>query len=174
MDEIVDVLSEDGKLLGERIPKATAHKEGICHGISTIALINNEGKLLIQKRSSNKSTEPNKWDLSGSGHIDVGEIPEEAAVRELFEETGIQVKIEELQFIDTYINKIRLDSDTFLNHFTYLYIVKKDIPLKSIKVQKSEVSSTLFVDKKKYMELFNNKEMVESIKYCNIVLDYMN
>ena len=32
----------------------------------------------------------------------------------------------------------------------------------------------VFVDKKKYNEFFNNKEMVEAIKYCNKVLDYMN
>ena len=36
-------------------------------------------KLLIQKRSSNKKTEPNKWDLSGAGHIDINETPEQAA-----------------------------------------------------------------------------------------------
>ena len=41
-------------------------------------------------------------------------------------------------------------------------------------MQKSEVSGAIFIDKKKYIELFNNKEMVEAIKYCNKVLDYMN
>ena len=34
MDEVVEILTEDGKQTGERINKSIAHKEGICHGIS--------------------------------------------------------------------------------------------------------------------------------------------
>ena len=41
-------------------------------------------------------------------------------------------------------------------------------------MQKSEVSGAIFIDKKKYIELFNNKEMVEAIKYCNKVLEKNN
>ena len=174
MDEIVEILTEDGKKIGKRIDKSIAHKEGLCHGISVIALINKDGKLLIQKRSLNKKTEPNKWDLSGAGHINIDETPEQAGVRELFEETGIKVKTEELKLIDTYLNKVKLDNNTFINHFTYLFLVQKDININNIKMQKSEVSDAVFIDKKKYIELFNNKEMVEAIKYCNKVLDYMN
>ena len=174
MDEIVEILTEDGKETYKRINKTIAHKEGICHGISAIALIDKDGKLLIQKRSANKKNEPNKWDLSGAGHIDIDETPEQAAVRELFEETGIKVEIEELKLIDTYLNKVKLDKDTFINHYTYLFLVQKDIDIKTLQMQESEVSEVIFVDKKKYNEIFNNKEMVEAIKYCNNVLDYMN
>lgn len=60
MDEIVEILTEDGKETYKRINKTIAHKEGICHGISAIALIDKDGKLLIQKRSANKKNEPNK------------------------------------------------------------------------------------------------------------------
>ena len=174
MDEIVELLTEDGKETYKRINKTIAHKKGICHGISAIALIDTDGKLLIQKRSANKKNEPNKWDLSSAGHIDIDETPEQAAVRELFEETGIKVEIEELKLIDTYLNKVKLDKDTFINHYTYLFLVQKDIDIKKLKMQESEVSEVIFVDKKKYNEFFNNKEMVEAIKYCNKVLDYMN
>ena len=119
-------------------------------------------------------TEPNKWDLSGAGHIDIDETPEQAAVRELFEEIGIKVEIEELKLIDTFLHKTRLDNNTFINHFTYLFLVHKDIDINNIKMQESEVSSVLFVDKEKYIEIFNNNEMVKSINYCNKVYDYMN
>ena len=108
MDEVVEILTEDGKQTGERINKSIAHKEGVCHGISAIALIDKEGRLLIQQRSSNKKTEPNKWDLSGAGHIDVDETPEQAAVRELFEETGIKVEIEELKLILLFLNSKKI------------------------------------------------------------------
>ncbi len=173
MDELVEILAEDGKQVGKRVNKFVAHKKGICHGISAIALVDKKGKLLIQKRSPNKKDEPNKWDLSSAGHIDIDETPEQAAVRELYEETGIKIKIEELKLIGTYLNKIRLNNKVLINHFTYLFLIQKDININNIKIQEYEVSDIIFVDKKKYNELVNNKEMVEAIKYCNKVLDYM-
>ena len=57
MDELVEVLTEDGNLIGERINKISAHKNGICHGISAVALIDNNGRLLIQKRADTKKDE---------------------------------------------------------------------------------------------------------------------
>ena len=174
MDELVEILAEDGKQVGKRVNKFVAHKKGICHGISAIALVDKKGKLLIQKRSPNKKDEPNKWDLSGAGHIDIDETPEQAAIRELYEETGIKAELEELKLIDTYLNKVKLNSKVFINHYTYLFLIKKDIKINNINIQKSEVSDILFVDKKKYIELLKNGDMVEAIKYCDKVLNYMN
>ncbi len=173
MDELVEVLTEDGNLIGERINKTSAHKNGICHGISAVALIDNNGRLLIQKRAVTKKDEPNKWDLSGAGHIDVDETPEEAAVREIHEELGINVEENELKLIDTYLNKVKLNEEIYINHFTYLFLVQKNISANDIVMQKSEVSATMFVNKKEYINLLNNGDMVRAIKYCNELLKYI-
>lgn len=173
MDELVEVLTEDGKSVGENISKFKAHMQGICHGISAVALIDNSGKLLIQKRAVTKKDEPNKWDLSGAGHVDVAETPEEAAVREIYEELGIKVEEDDLKLIDTYLNKVKLSKEIYINHFTYLFVVQKDISIDDIVMQKSEVSDIMFVNKKEYIDLLNNGDMVEAIKYCNMVLKYI-
>lgn len=173
MDELVEVLTEDGKSAGEKIGKITAHKQGICHGISAVALITINGRLLIQKRAVTKKDEPNKWDLSGAGHIDADETSEEAAVREIYEELGIKVEENELKLIDTYLNKVKLNEEIYINHFTYLFLVQKDISVDDIVMQKSEVSAIMFVNKKQYINLLNNGDMVEAIKYCNELLKYI-
>lgn len=173
MDELVEVLTEDGNLIGERINKTSSHKNGICHGISAVALVDNNGRLLIQKRAVTKKEEPNKWDLSGAGHIDVDETPEEAAVREIYEELGIKVEEDDLKLIDTYLNKVKLNKEIYINHFTYLFVVQKDISIDDIVMQKSEVSDIMFVNKKEYINLLNNGDMVEAIKYCNELLKYI-
>ncbi len=56
-----------------------------------ILLINNEGKILLGKRKN----EPKKdyWDNPG-GFVDVGESAEETVVREMREETGLNISIE--------------------------------------------------------------------------------
>ena len=48
------------------------------------------GELLLQQRSLNKDVQPGKWDTSVAGHIDIGETPVEAALREALEEVGVK------------------------------------------------------------------------------------
>lgn len=173
IDEFVEILTEDGTFTGKQELKSIAHKHGMCHGISAVALINKNGKLLIQKRASTKKNEPNKWDLSGAGHMDVGERPQEAAIRELYEELGVKVQEKELKLIDTYLNKVQLDSETFINHFTYLFILEKDISLKNIVMKKSEVSNIMLVDKQQYCKLLKAGDMVMGFRYCGKLLNYI-
>jgi len=53
-------------------------------------LFNDEGKVLLQKRGDSGI-----WGFPG-GAIELGETPEETAVRELKEETGLDVEVESL------------------------------------------------------------------------------
>lgn len=54
-------------------------------GVGVIAL--RDGKVLLGKRLS-KSHANGKWQFPG-GHLEYGETPEQCAVRELYEETGL-------------------------------------------------------------------------------------
>lgn len=51
---------------------------------------NNEGKILFLYRQSDKDIAPNSWCLPG-GHIDDGETPKAAAIREIKEESNLLV-----------------------------------------------------------------------------------
>lgn len=171
--EIVEILKEDGSNTHISISKDDAHEKNICHGISAVALINDKGQVLIAKRALNKKTEPGKFDLSGCGHIEYEETREEAAIRELYEEIGIKVTKDELIQIDTYLNKVRLNDNVYLNHFTYLFIIKKDIDIEKIKIQLDEIDSVKYVTKDELVNLFDNNEMVAAFKHCHKLLDYL-
>jgi 8-oxo-dGTP pyrophosphatase MutT (NUDIX family) len=56
-----------------------------------VLLVDGQGRVLLQLRDGRAPTSPNKWSLVGGG-IEPGEEPEEAARRELLEETGLRVE----------------------------------------------------------------------------------
>ncbi len=53
-------------------------------------LIKNGDKYLVIKRSPNETTYPNYWDIPG-GLAEVGELPKNAAIREVKEEVGLDI-----------------------------------------------------------------------------------
>ncbi|GAB7051498.1 NUDIX hydrolase [Catenuloplanes indicus] len=57
---------------------------------ASAVVVNGAGELLLQRRSDD-----GRWSIP-SGVIDPGEQPAEAAVREVFEETGVRVTVERL------------------------------------------------------------------------------
>jgi 8-oxo-dGTP diphosphatase len=58
--------------------------------LASHALIRREGKVLATRRSQANDYMPGKWDLPG-GTVEEGETPEQALVREVKEETGLDV-----------------------------------------------------------------------------------
>jgi 8-oxo-dGTP diphosphatase len=63
--------------------------------VAAAALIDEEGRLLLAERPEGKSLE-GVWELPG-GKIEDGETPDQALVRELFEELHIDVELQDLE-----------------------------------------------------------------------------
>lgn len=64
-------------------------------------MLTDNGKILLCRLSSHISSR-GEWTLPGGG-IEFGEHPEEAAVREVLEETGFEVKLTGLAHVDSIV-----------------------------------------------------------------------
>lgn len=64
---------------------------------AAVMFVFHEGKLLILQRGATASWMPLKWNFPG-GSVEHGESIIDAAVRETFEETDIQVEVENVKF----------------------------------------------------------------------------
>jgi 8-oxo-dGTP diphosphatase len=58
-----------------------------------VLLTDQDGKILILKRSTDSKTNPGKWELPG-GKVDQGESFDHALVREVYEETNLKISLE--------------------------------------------------------------------------------
>ncbi len=174
MEELIDVLDENGNKTGEILTREQIHKKGLCHRIVVIAIIDQQGNILMQQRSKNKAKNPGKWDVAAAGHISSGQTSTEAAIRETLEEVGIKVNEEELEYILTYKNKESVEEDYIDNQIYDCYIVKRDkINLRNIKVQESEVEQVKLCKLKEFNKIIENGNIMERDEFYKKIIEYL-
>ncbi|MFJ6540252.1 NUDIX domain-containing protein [Streptomyces sp. NPDC091385] len=70
----------------------SASAQGVTRARIVTALLRDGNKVLLCNRSPRRRRYPDVWDLPG-GHVEPGELPGAALVRELREELGIEVAV---------------------------------------------------------------------------------
>ncbi len=139
--ELIEIVDRDGNFTGQIIDKEEAHDKNLLHNEVAVFIINDKKQVLLQKRSANKRFNPNKWALC-AGHVDAGESLETAALRELKEEVGIDITINDLKPFAEREFTIR-DSNS---HITYFYYTKSNLNEKDFIIQKEELSEVKWFD----------------------------
>lgn len=81
------------------VTRKQAHAEGFWHRSIGLWLFTKDGKVVIQKRSEHKDTNPGKWQMSVAGHVTSGHSVQEAVLAEASEELGLDIDSKSLQFI---------------------------------------------------------------------------
>ena len=87
--EVFPIVDEAGNVIGKATRLECHSGSKMLHPVVHLHIFNNDGHLLLQKRSPNKDIQPGKWDTAVGGHVDYGETTEEALRREVLEELGI-------------------------------------------------------------------------------------
>ena len=93
MDEYFDVLDKEGKMTGIKKLRREVHRDGDWHKTIHIWIINKNGDILLQRRCANKDSHPNMLDISCAGHLTSGDDSLTGALRELKEETNLEVEV---------------------------------------------------------------------------------
>jgi isopentenyl-diphosphate delta-isomerase type 1 len=89
-EESFEVIDSSGTVIGTALRSALHGNPTLLHRVVHVLLFDQQGRLLLQKRSSSKDTAPGTWDTSVGGHVNIGENIHAAALREMEEELGIQ------------------------------------------------------------------------------------
>lgn len=157
MEEKFDVLNELGEFTGEIATREECHKKGLWHR-AVYAFIIDDGKILLQKRSSNKKLWPNMWDVTVGGHVIAGEFGRQALIRETKEELGIEINDDDIKYLvgSTSINK---QGDIINKHYNECYLITKHIDISDVKLQEEEISEIRYFSKDELLKrIANNYE----------------
>ncbi len=124
---------------------------GDYHIVVHICIFDSNKRMLIQKRNSNKKDWPNLWDLSVAGSAQHKEDSSTCAMREIKEEIGLDVDLsDERPYITIH----------FKYGFDDYYILKKDLDVDGLLLQKDEVDSIKWADKDEILRLLDEGSFV--------------
>ncbi|MFA6855864.1 MAG: GNAT family N-acetyltransferase [Treponema sp.] len=122
---------------GRTMIRGMPNRTGDYHIVVHVCIFDHNGNMLIQQRAQNKHSWPGKWDFTLGGHVVAGETSREGAQRELREELGITLMLEDAPYFT--IN--------FSDGFDDYYLVEKDIAFNAIVLQKEEVQNVKYASK---------------------------
>lgn len=152
MSELCDVYDKDRKYVGKKVERdKVGTKKNEYQLIVHICIFNSKGELLIQNRNKTKSSWPNLWDITAGGGAVAGESSQEAILRELYEELGINIKLSDIR------PRITIN---FEYGFDDIYIIEKDISINTLKLQHSEVSEVKWASLENISTMIKNNEFM--------------
>lgn len=128
--ELWQLYDEQGRALtGQGGTKDDVYGKALLHAASHVWIWRQTStgvEILLQKRALNKRTWGGRYDISAAGHIDLGEDPLTAAIRETQEEIGYSVNESDLLFIGAHRAHMPASPDGSLteNEFRFIYLLE--------------------------------------------------
>jgi len=134
MEELIDIYDCDRNFTGLTVPRETRMAEGQ-YMLYVLAIIQDrQGRILITQRSMDKHWAAGWWEVTGGG-VSAGETSEQAIVRELAEEVGLDVADYPLERIYVYEN---VDLESGDNYIVDIYRFQLDFAVEDVVLQASE------------------------------------
>ena len=135
MEELIDIYDRDRNFTGLTVPREGARMGEGQYMLYVLAIIQDlQGRILITQRSMDKHWAAGWWEVTGGG-VAAGETSEQAIVRELAEEVGLDVAGYPLERIYTYEN---VDPEGGDNYIVDIYRFKLDFTVEDVKLQAEE------------------------------------
>lgn len=147
-EEKLQIVDEQNQPVGEA-SRTEAHLKGLWHRTAHVWLFNSQGEILCQKRSLKKDNKPGLWEPFFGGHIGPGDDYVVGAVKEVEEEIGLRLKLEQLR-----LHHIERLEDS--RHFSAVFLVDWDVEIEGLKPEADEIDELRWVEKTAVAEGLNS------------------
>lgn len=148
--ELFDLYDVNRIPLGITMERGGAQPKGAYRMVVHICIFSSDGKMLCQKRVSDKKTYPNLWDVSCGGCVDAGETSREGAIRETKEELGLDLPADVTPNLTVYFNY----------GFDDVYCVTMNVDVKDVILQKEEVAEVKWLTKREIYDMLDDGRFI--------------
>lgn len=159
--EYLNVCNKYGEKTNEIIERSEAHKNGICHRVIHLWILNSNDELLIQQRSANKDAGANLWYVSVGGHIEASENIENTLIRETKEELGLDIShlVDSIVYLYTFTEYTVENDGNYIDNEIYdVFVLKTDFDINQITMQAEEVQAVKYIKYDDFKKIVINKD----------------
>lgn len=153
--EYLDLYDRDRNRTGKIVKRGTKIPENYYRLVVHICVFNSEDKMLIQQRQPFKKGWSNLWDITVGGSAEASENAQTAIKRELREEIGLDIDLE---------NSRPSITIHFSDGFNDVFIVKKDVDIKKLNLQKEEVQDVKWATKEEIFQMIDDDTFIPYTK----------
>lgn len=126
-------------------------KAGNYHLVVHVWIVNDDGQFLIQRRQPWKIGFPNMWDCAAAGSAIMGDDSDQAAIREVKEELGIDLDLEKGE---------RLFTVKFSQGFDDIWLVRQNVAMEELHLQEEEVAEARWASEAEIKDMVKNGEFI--------------
>lgn len=145
---LLKVLDENGNTTDIEATKKEVHEKHLWHQEVAIFIINNDGKILLQKRSDNVHYNNGKYGMIAN-HVGIHQTLVDALIQKAKEEIGYNINPNDIR----YLTMLKRNEERE-QRFTYFYYIKTDIKDEDIKL------NTYLATDKKWFDFYDLQELM--------------
>ena len=149
--EVWDIYDVYRRPTGRTMLRGQTVHEGDYHMVVHVIIFNHAGQMLIQQRQSCKKSWPDHWDISVGGCAIQGENSQQAAMREVREELGLVIDLQDTAPDLTL---------AFPGGFDDMYIVERELNPDALHLQKEEVQEVRWAEREEILQMLKSGEFV--------------
>ena len=144
--ETWDVYDKDRKLTDKQMNRGDTFGQDAYHLVIHVCLFNQLGEMLIQQRHPNKEDWKNMWDITVGGSAKTGETSQRAAEREVKEEIGYTLDLQNMRPSLTV---------NFEYGFDDYYLIETDLNIKNLTLPTEEVKQVRWASKNEIINMIS-------------------
>ena len=137
--EAFDLLDEEGRRTGEVKARHAVHRDGDWHAAVHLWIVDDEDRLVVQRRSRFKDLAPGKLDVTVGGHLAAGEHWP-SALREAEEEIGRPVEVGDVRHLGRFRSE-RVYADAVDREFQEVLVARVPGPIRQYRLDPNEVEA---------------------------------
>ena len=160
-DELLDIVNDEDLVTGQEM-RSAVHQLGLQHRGVHVFLFTPDGKMLVQKRSADRTASPSALDCSVSEHVKAGESYIEAVIRGLREEMGVEgIQVKPLV-------KFRMNYGVNDNEISTLY--EGMVHSADVKFDPVEIEAIYYYSMEELWDMVNGSR----VKFCGWFVELLN